>query len=496
MTAPTSSEINDLLQKVPTGICINNTWQDLPETFKVENPATKEIIAEVSSAGAKEATAALDAAVAAQKQWARTAPRERSELLRRTFELLQERREEFATLMTLEMGKSLTEARGEVTYGAEYLRWFAEEAVRNYGNHSVLPEGTIRMTTVQKPVGPCLLITPWNFPLAMATRKVAPALAAGCVAVLKPARLTPLTSLYFMQTLIDAGLPAGVVNLVCSESARSVSEPLLQDSRLRKLSFTGSTAVGITLLEQASANVLRTSMELGGNAPFIVFEDADLDAAVAGAVAAKMRNIGQACNAANRFYVHESIADDFAAALSEKIAEMTVGDGLEDGIQVGPLVEQKALDNVARLVDEAVAAGATIRTGGKVLSSDALPGYFYAPTVLDNVPQDAAITREEIFGPVAPIVRFSDEDEVIALANDTEYGLASYVFTESARRMQRMSDQLDFGLLGANTGVFSNAAAPFGGVKHSGMGSEGGVEGIAEYSTIQYIGSEDPYNRD
>lgn len=495
MTALSSAEIQQLLAKVPTGICINNTWRELPETFPVENPATKEVLTTVSSATSTEATEALDAAVAVQRQWARTSPRERSELLRRAFELVQERGEEFATLMTLEMGKPLAEARGEVTYGAEYLRWFAEEAVRNYGHHATLPEGTLRMTTVRKPVGPCLLITPWNFPLAMATRKVAPALAAGCVAVLKPARLTPLTSLYFMQTLIDAGLPAGVVNLVCSKSAPSISEPLLADARLRKVSFTGSTAVGIKLLEQAAGNVLRSSMELGGNAPFIVFEDADIEKAVAGAVAAKMRNIGEACTAANRFYVHESVADEFVKAFTTQLAELKVGNGLDADTKVGPLVEQAALDNVAELVDAAVAAGATVTTGGKKLEDDAHNGYFYAPTVLDNVAPDAAILREEIFGPVAPIVRFSSEEEVVEWANDTEYGLASYVFTESARRMQRMSDQLEYGLLGANTGVFSNAAAPFGGVKQSGLGREGGIEGIAEYSAIQYIGQENPYDR-
>lgn len=496
MTALSQAEITALLEKVPTGICINNTWQDLEDTFEVENPATKEVLANISSASSEQATAALDAAVTAQTQWARTSPRERSELLRRTFELVQDRSEEFATLMTLEMGKPLAEARGEVTYGAEYLRWFAEEAVRNYGHHATLPEGALRMTTVRKPVGPCLLITPWNFPLAMATRKIAPALAAGCVAVLKPARLTPLTSLYFMQTLIDAGLPAGVVNLVCSSSARNVSEPLLSDSRLRKVSFTGSTPVGVKLLEQAASNVLRSSMELGGNAPFIVFADADIDKAVAGAVAAKMRNIGEACTAANRFYVHESIAAEFTEKFTEKLAALKVGNGLDADTQVGPLVEQKALDSVSDLVDDAVRAGATVRTGGKVLTSEELPGYFYAPTVLDNVTPDAAILQEEIFGPVAPIVHFSTEEEVITYANSTEYGLASYVFTESARRMQRMSDQLEFGLLGANTGVFSNAAAPFGGVKHSGLGREGGIEGIAEYSAIQYIGQENPYDRD
>lgn len=484
--------VSELLAKVPTGLLINGEWRDAAsgETFEVENPATGETLATLASAGSDDAMAALDAACAVKDEWARTSPRERSNILRRAFELVTERKDEFAALMTLEMGKPLAEAYGEVTYGAEYLRWFSEEAVRDYGATLPAPEGTIQMVTRRKPVGPCLLITPWNFPLAMATRKVGPAVAAGCTMVLKPAKLTPLTSQYFAQTMIEAGLPAGVLNVVSGKSASAISEPLMADSRLRKVSFTGSTPVGKTLLKAAADNVLRTSMELGGNAPFIVFEDADLDQAVEGAMGAKMRNIGEACTAANRFIVHESVADEFAKKFAAKIGELKLGNGLDEGVTCGPLIEKKALDNVTSLVDDAVEKGATALIGGKPGEGE---GYFYSPTVLTNVSRDARVAQEEIFGPVAPILTFSTEAEAIEIANDTEFGLASYVYTETSDRMWRLADGLEFGLMGYNAGVISNAAAPFGGVKQSGMGREGGAEGIAEYTSLQYIGVRNPY---
>ncbi|ANE02813.1 NAD-dependent succinate-semialdehyde dehydrogenase [Corynebacterium crudilactis] len=484
--------VSELLAKVPTGLLIGDSWVEASDggTFDVENPATGETIATLASATSEDALAALDAACAVQAEWARTPARERSNILRRGFELVAERAEEFATLMTLEMGKPLAEARGEVTYGNEFLRWFSEEAVRLYGRYGATPEGNLRMMTTRKPVGPCLLITPWNFPLAMATRKVAPAIAAGCVMVLKPARLTPLTSQYFAQTMLDAGLPAGVLNVVSGASASAISNPIMEDDRLRKVSFTGSTPVGQQLLKKAADKVLRTSMELGGNAPFIVFEDADLDLAIEGAMGAKMRNIGEACTAANRFLVHESVADEFGRRFAARLEEQVLGNGLDEGVTVGPLVEEKARNSVASLVDGAVAEGATVLTGGKAGTG---AGYFYEPTVLTGVSTDAAILNEEIFGPVAPIVTFSDEAEALRLANSTEYGLASYVFTQDTSRIFRVSDGLEFGLVGVNSGVISNAAAPFGGVKQSGMGREGGLEGIEEYTSVQYIGIRDPY---
>jgi succinate-semialdehyde dehydrogenase/glutarate-semialdehyde dehydrogenase len=486
------TDISTLLSKVPTGLLIGGQWRDSSDgtTVDVDNPATGEHLATLASATSEDAVAALDAACAVQDSWARTAPRTRSEILRKAFELVHERAEDFATLMTLEMGKPLAEARGEVTYGAEYLRWFAEETVRHYGHHTEVPEGTLRMTTRHKPVGPCLLITPWNFPLAMATRKVAPAIAAGCTMVLKPAKLTPLTAQYFAQTMADAGLPDGVLNVVTSQSASSVSEPLMADPRLRKVSFTGSTPVGRTLLKAAADNVLRTSMELGGNAPVIVFADADLDVAVEGAMAAKMRNGGEACTAGNRILVEESVAAEFTEKFVARMEGLVTGDGLEDNTDLGPMIEAKAVDNLESLVADAVNLGARAAVGGQRLDG---PGNFFAPTVLVDVPTEARVFREEIFGPIAPIFTFRTEEEAVALGNDTEYGLASYVFTQDPARMYRLADGLEFGLMGYNSGVISNAAAPFGGVKQSGLGREGGAEGIAEYSTVQYIGQRDPY---
>lgn len=487
-----SINIEEVIAKVPTQLLIGGEWRDSTsgETFDVENPATGEKLATLASANSEDATAALDAACAVQDEWARTTPRERAEILRRAFELVQERADDFATLMTLEMGKPFAESKGEVTYGGEFLRWFSEEAVRDYGRTAPVPEGTLRMITRRKPVGPCLLITPWNFPLAMATRKVAPAVAAGCTMVLKPAKLTPLTAQYFAQTMLDAGLPKGVLNVVSGKSASAISEPLLADARLRKLSFTGSTPVGRTLLKGAADNVLRTSMELGGNAPFIVFEDADIDQAVKGAMGAKMRNIGEACTAANRFLVHESVAEEFSEKLVAEFKKLKLGNGMDEGVTCGPLIEPKALDSVSGLVDDAAEKGATILTGGKRAGGD---GYFYEPTVISNVSRETRVSQEEIFGPVAPIVTFSTEEEALEIANDTEYGLASYVFTENSDRLWRVADGLEFGLMGFNAGVISNAAAPFGGVKQSGLGREGGAEGIAEYTTVQYVGIRDPY---
>lgn len=484
--------VDQLLSDLPTGLLIDGQWRESSDggTFGVENPATGEAIATLASATVHDAGAALDAACAAQEDWARTSARERSEILRNAFELVRERTEEFATLMTLEMGKPLEEARGEVAYGNEFLRWFSEEAVRDYGRYNAVPEGTLRMITRRKPVGPCLLITPWNFPLAMATRKVAPAIAAGCTMVLKPANLTPLTAQYFAQTLIDAGLPAGVLNVVSTKNAADVSNPIMSDPRLRKVSFTGSTPVGKHLLAKASENVLRTSMELGGNAPFIVFEDADIDDAVIGAMGAKMRNMGEACTAANRFIVHESVSGEFSQKFAEKMQELTLGNGLQDGVTCGPLVEAKALRSVDELVQDAIDRGARALTGARAGQGE---GYFYEPTVLVDVPAEARIATEEIFGPVAPIFTFTSEDQAYQLANDTEYGLASYVYTRSAARLFRAADNLEFGLMGYNSGVISNAAAPFGGVKQSGMGREGGSEGLDEYTTVQYIGISDPY---
>ncbi|GHD51129.1 NAD-dependent succinate-semialdehyde dehydrogenase [Mycetocola manganoxydans] len=447
------------------------------------DPSTGAVLTSIADASADDATAALDAAVAVQDEWAATAPRTRSNILRTAFDLMQERRDEFALLMTLEMGKPLSESNGEVTYGGEFLRWFSEEAVRITGRYGVNPEGTGRMTVSQHPVGPCYLITPWNFPLAMATRKIAPALAAGCTVVIKPASLTPLTTLYFAKLLEDAGLPAGVVNVITTSSSGAVTEPLLNDSRLRKLSFTGSTPVGQKLIEQSAKNVLRTSMELGGNAPFVVFEDADLDAAVDGAIAAKFRNVGQACTAANRFIVHSSVAEEFARRVTERVKAFGLGRGTEDGVTIGPLIDDRAVTKATELVDDAVSKGATLLTGGSAVDRD---GSFYEPTVLTDVKKGSNILREEIFGPVLAIVPFDDEADAVRLANDTEYGLVSYVFTQDIARGQRMIDKLQTGMMGLNVGVISNAAAPFGGVKQSGIGREGGFEGIHEYLSTKY----------
>jgi succinate-semialdehyde dehydrogenase/glutarate-semialdehyde dehydrogenase len=474
---------SDLLAKVPTGLFIGGEWRSTEGTIDVTDPATGAVLVTIADASADDATAALDAAVSVQDEWAATAPRTRSNILRKAFDLMQERRDEFALLMTLEMGKPLAEAQGEVTYGGEFLRWFSEEAVRITGRYGVNPEGTGRTIVSQHPVGPCYLITPWNFPLAMATRKIAPALAAGCTVIVKPASLTPLTTLYFAKLLEEAGLPAGVVNVLTTSSSSAVTEPLLNDSRLRKLSFTGSTPVGQKLIEQSAKNVLRTSMELGGNAPFVVFDDADLDAAVDGAMAAKFRNIGQACTAANRFIVHESVAEEFARRVTERVQGFRIGRGTDDGVTIGPLIDDRAVKKASELVDDAVTKGATLLTGGSAINGE---GSFFEPTVITDVKTGSNILREEIFGPVLAIVPFSDEADAIRLANDTEYGLVSYVFTKDLARGQRMIDKLETGMMGLNVGVISNASAPFGGVKQSGIGREGGFEGIHEYLSTKY----------
>ena len=481
-----------LLAHVPDGLFIGGKWRAAEggATLPVFDPATGERLLTIADASVSDGSAAMDAAVEAFESWSRTPARERGELLRRAFDLLQERREDFALLMTLEMGKPLAEARGEVAYGGEFLRWFSEEAVRASGRYGANPEGTGRVVVSQHPVGPCFLITPWNFPLAMATRKIAPALAAGCTVVVKPAELTPLTTLLFAKLLQDAGLPDGVVNVITTSTSGAVSEPIIRDPRLRKLSFTGSTPVGQKLLEQAAHGVLRTSMELGGNAPFVVFDDADLDKAVDGAMLAKFRNIGQACTAANRFIVHRSVAEEFARRVTERVEGLRIGRGTEDGVAIGPLIDDRAVEKARALVDDAVRRGAEVRTGGAPVDGR---GTFFAPTVVTDVAAGSDILREEIFGPVLAIVPFDDEDEAVRLANDTEYGLVSYVFTESLARGQRMIERLETGMMGLNVGVVSNAAAPFGGWKMSGLGREGGAEGIHEYLQTKYTLTPNPF---
>ncbi|KQM60643.1 NAD-dependent succinate-semialdehyde dehydrogenase [Agreia sp. Leaf210] len=481
----TTTSESTLLESVPNQLYIGGRWIDAEggRTIEVDDPATGRSIRTIADASPADGIRALDAAVAAQADWAATAPRVRGEILRRAFDMLQERKAEFALLMTLEMGKPLAEAAGEVAYGGEFLRWFSEEAVRISGRYGQNPEGTGTMVVSQRPVGPCFLITPWNFPLAMATRKIAPALAAGCTVVVKPAELTPLTTLFFAKLLEDAGLPAGVLNVITTSASGAVSEPIISDPRLRKLSFTGSTGVGQKLIAQSAANVLRTSMELGGNAPFVVFDDADLDKAVDGAMLAKFRNIGQACTAANRFIVHEAVADEFARRIAERVKGLSIGRGTEQGVDIGPLINDKAVDKADGLVQDAVSRGARVVTGGKRVDG---PGSFYEPTVVSGVVAGSEILREEIFGPVVSIVTFANEDEGVRLANDTQYGLVSYVFTADLARGQRMIERLETGMMGLNVGVVSNAAAPFGGVKQSGLGREGGLEGIHEYLSTKY----------
>ncbi|WP_459548069.1 NAD-dependent succinate-semialdehyde dehydrogenase [Nocardia sp. X0981] len=454
-------------------------------TFAVHNPATGDVIAEVADATPEDAVRALDAAVAVQAKWAATPARERGEILRSVFERITARAEDFALLMTLEMGKALPESRNEVRYGAEFFRWFSEEAARISGRYLHAPSGTGRILVHKQPVGPCLAITPWNFPLAMGTRKIGPALAAGCTMIVKPASATPLTMLLLAKLCAEAGLPAGVLSVITSRRSGAVTQPLLDDPRLRKLTFTGSTEVGRSLVEKSAHGLLRTSMELGGNAPFVVFDDADIDAAVQGAMLAKLRNGGEACTAANRFHVQRGVlaefTDKFVGAMQDQVR---MGPGTEPETTLGPLVSEEQLTTVSGLVDDAVTAGATVRLGGKAPGG---PGWFYPATVLTDIPAGARILREEVFGPVAPIVAFDTEEEGLAAANDTEYGLVSYVYTRDLDRALRVAEGLESGMVGVNRGVISDPAAPFGGVKASGFGREGGTEGIEEYLSTKYI---------
>ena len=475
-----------VLDGVKPKLYIAGEWRDASGggTIPVEDPATGETLVEVADGQPDDAMSALAAAAERQQEWADTAPRERGEILRRAWELIVERSDDLALLMTLEMGKTVKESKAEITYAAEFFRWFSEEAVRVHGRYMVNSNGQGRVVTMSQPVGPCVLITPWNFPMAMGTRKLGPAIAAGCTMVIKPAKLTPLSMLALAGILEEAGLPGGVLNVITAASSGAVIEPLLKDPRTRKLSFTGSTEVGQTLIKQSADQVLRTSMELGGNAPFLVFGDADLDAAVDGAVLAKMRNVGEACTAANRFHVHESVVEPFTEKLAERLGAMKVGRGTEEGVDVGPLVDESQRSKVAELVDDAVGKGARALVGGRALDG---PGYFYEPTVLADVSDDARLLKEEIFGPVAPVRAFSTDDEAVAAANDTEFGLVAYMYTTDLSRALRVAERLETGMVGLNQGMVSNAAAPFGGIKQSGVGREGGFEGIHEYLEVKYV---------
>ncbi len=470
---------------VPKGLLIGGEWVEAAggAQLAVENPANSEVLAMVADAGPAEALEALAAASRAQAGWAKTPPRTRAEILRAAFEEIMRRQEELSLLMTLEMGKPLAESRGEVAYAAEFFRWFSEEAVRINGDFYISPDGNTRVLTTRAPVGPSLLITPWNFPLAMGTRKIGPALAAGCTVVLKPAKQTPLCSLALAGILIGAGVPKGVVNVITTSNPAAVTEALVGDDRLRKLSFTGSTEVGRELMAKSSQHLLRLSMELGGNAPLIVFEDADLDKAVDGAMLAKMRNMGEACTAANRIMVHRSIAGEFSLRLGERMERLKVAEGTDPTAEVGPLIDQAAVSKVTALVADALGHGAEVVVGGSRIGDR---GYFFAPTVIRGVPRHSRMFSEEIFGPIAPVYEFDSDAEAIEMANSTSYGLVAYIFTESFSRAHRTIEALDTGMIGVNQGFVSNAAAPFGGVKHSGFGREGGFEGIHEYLTVKY----------
>ena len=486
MTQVSAADESRVLGAVANDLLIGGKWRPAASgrTLAVEDPATGRTLVEVADGGASDALAALEAAHAAQPAWAATPPRERGEILRRAFEAILANADDLALLMTLEMGKPVSESKAEIAYGGEFFRWFSEETVRIAGGYSVAPAGGSRIIVMRQAVGPALLITPWNFPMAMGTRKIGPAIAAGCTMVLKPSELTPLSSLALAQVLIDAGLPPGVLNVVNTTDAGGTTAPLLRDPRLRKLSFTGSTAVGKSLIQAASEQVLRVSMELGGNAPFLVFADADLDAALDGAMLAKMRNGGEACTSANRFYVQRDIAEEFATRLAERMGNLKVGRGTDEGVLVGPLINDRQRAKVVRLVDDAVAKGARVLCGGGAVEG---PGYFYQPTVLLPVPAEAELLREEIFGPVAPVVAFDHEDQAVDAANATEYGLVAYVYTRDLDRALRLAEGIKAGMVGLNQGVVSNPAAPFGGVKSSGFGREGGREGIEEYLDVKYL---------
>jgi succinate-semialdehyde dehydrogenase / glutarate-semialdehyde dehydrogenase len=465
---------------------IGGEWRDASggATLEVLDPSTEEPIAEVADATPEDAMSALDAAVETQKEWGASAPNDRAGILWKAFELMTERADELATLMTLEMGKPVAESKAEIVYAADFFRWYSGEALRIDGNYKQFANGTSRVLVMKQPVGPSLMITPWNFPMAMGTRKTGPAIAAGCTAVIKPAQQTPLCMLAMAQILAEAGLPGGVLNIVTTSSSGSTTGPLIEDGRLRKLSFTGSTEVGRKLIEAAAKNVLKTSMELGGNAPFLIFDDADLDAAVDGALLAKMRNIGEACTSANRFHVAEPIREEFERRLGEKMGALKIGRGTEDDVQVGPLIDQPSREKVSELVQDALDKGASRVVGGELPDGR---GYFYPPTVLGGVPDDARVLHEEIFGPVAPVTSFDSEEDAIARANNTEYGLVAYVFTRDIKRAIRVCEGLETGMVGLNQGMVSNAGAPFGGVKQSGIGREGGKEGLEEFLETKYV---------
>ncbi|MDX6673717.1 MAG: succinate-semialdehyde dehydrogenase / glutarate-semialdehyde dehydrogenase [Solirubrobacteraceae bacterium] len=475
-----------IVDTVKTQLFIGGEWRDATgsRTLEVEDPSTGETLTTVADATVDDAKAALGSAADHQAEWAATAPKERSEVLRRAYELMNERVEDLALLMTLEMGKPVAESRAEIAYAADFLNWFAGEALRIDGRYSVNDKGTGRVLVMKQPVGPCIFITPWNFPTAMGTRKIGPAIAAGCTMVVKPAKQTPLSMLALAEILDEAGLPGGVLNVITARSSGEVMEPLIKDARARKLSFTGSTEVGKVLMQQATDQLLRVSMELGGNAPFLVFEDADLDAAVDGAMVAKMRNIGEACTAANRFHVHESVAAEFADRLAARMRDLRLGRGTEDGVDVGPLIDDVQRGKVAELVEDATEKGAEVLVGGSRVDG---PGYFYEPTVLGSVPQDARLLAEEIFGPVAPVATFSSDEDALAQANRTIYGLVAYFYTRDLDRAFRVMEGLQTGMVGVNQGIVSNASAPFGGVKQSGFGREGGREGIGEYLETKYV---------
>jgi succinate-semialdehyde dehydrogenase/glutarate-semialdehyde dehydrogenase len=477
---------DNLLANVPTDLYIGGKWRAASDSsrFDVIDPATEKTITSVASATVDDARAAVDAASDAFADWAARKPRERAEILRKAYELIVKDAERFAKLITLENGKALGDSRGEVLYSAEFFRWYAEEAVRNIGELSRAPSSGARIFVQHKPAGVAVLVTPWNFPAAMATRKIGPALAAGCPVVLKPASETPLTMLALMPVMEEAGVPPGVINVIPSRRSGPVVSTMLHDPRVRVVSFTGSTEVGRKLLHEAADNVVKPAMELGGNAPFLVFEDADVDAAIEGAMIAKMRNMGEACTAANRFYVHEKVHEEFARKLVAKMAGLKMGNGLQDGVALGPLVNAETRDKVKELVDDAVSKGAKVLTGGQAPDGQ---GYFYPATVLTDVPDGAAMLREEIFGPVAPIQSFKSEDEAIRKANDTEYGLVAYLYTRDVGRGLRVSEQLDFGMIGLNRGLVSDPAAPFGGMKQSGIGREGAHEGMMEFLETQYV---------
>jgi succinate-semialdehyde dehydrogenase/glutarate-semialdehyde dehydrogenase len=486
MAATETQAEQTLLDAVPKQLFIGGAWRDASGggTLPVEDPATGQTLVEIADATVDDAKAALAAADEAFKTFRNHPPRERGDILRRAYDLIIQREDDLALLMTLEMGKPISESKAEITYAANFFRWYAEEAVRINGRFSVNESGAGRVLTMKQPIGPCLFITPWNFPLAMGTRKIGPAIAAGCTMVVKPAKQTPLSMLALAGILEEAGLPKGVLNVVTSHSSGEIMEPLIRDPRLRKMSFTGSTPVGRKLIEQSAEQVLKVSMELGGNAPFVIFEDADLDAAVEGALIAKMRNGGEACTSANRFHVHESVAAEFAQKLAARIGAFKVGRGTEDDVKMGPLIDEAQRSKVAELVEDAVAKGASVLTGGSRVDG---PGYFYEPTVLTDISPDADLLSEEIFGPVAPIIGFSTEEEAIAAANDTEYGLVAYVFTNDLTRAFRVVEALETGMIGLNQGMVSNAGAPFGGVKQSGFGREGGPEGMEEYLETKYV---------